>query len=135
MRNCGVAIVFPIIITAGLAAIATPQFAAYRERGYIAKIKTELKNAADAQKSYFAKNNSHKSCVACTSRDLPGFRNTSKVTLNAEVGRTNFVLVAHMKNAAANGLTRELLEKSLALALTTLPMGGGFYLVLPSPFY
>ena len=43
MRNCGIAIVLPIIITAGLAAITIPQFAAYRKRAYVSDTKANLK--------------------------------------------------------------------------------------------
>src|SRR3990170_4148796 len=37
-----------------LAAIAIPQFAAYRRRGYEAQVKSDLRNAATAQEAYFA---------------------------------------------------------------------------------
>jgi len=44
---------------------------AHQQRGYVAEVRSNLKDAAYAQESYFAKNNSYKSCVACTTRDLP----------------------------------------------------------------
>jgi prepilin-type N-terminal cleavage/methylation domain-containing protein len=37
-----------------LAAIAIPQFAAYRRRGYEAQVKSDLRNAATAMEAYFA---------------------------------------------------------------------------------
>src|SRR5206468_4545268 len=37
-----------------LAAIAIPQFSAYRKRGYEAQIKSDLRNAATAEEAYFA---------------------------------------------------------------------------------
>src|SRR5437016_2346954 len=37
-----------------LAAIAIPQFAAYRKRGHEAQVKSDLRNAAVAQEAYFA---------------------------------------------------------------------------------
>jgi Tfp pilus assembly protein PilE len=40
-----------------LAAIAIPQFAAYRERSYEASIKAELQNLASAEQSFFQENN------------------------------------------------------------------------------
>lgn len=83
----------PVIIGI-LAAIAIPQFAAYRHRAYAAEIRSDLKNAANAQELYFDKNSSYKSCAACTSRNLPGYDNNPKVTLVAEVGKTEFVLIA-----------------------------------------
>jgi len=78
-------------------AIIDAQFSIFRRRAYFSEIRSNLMKAADAQRSYFAKNNSFKSCVACTSRDLPGFHNRSKVTLKAETGRTGFVLTATHK--------------------------------------
>ena len=37
-----------------LAAIAIPQFAAYRKRGFEAQVKSDLRNAAVAEEAYFA---------------------------------------------------------------------------------
>ncbi len=37
-----------------LAAIAIPQFSAYRKRGYEAQIKSDLRNGAVAEEAYFA---------------------------------------------------------------------------------
>ena len=44
----------------------------YRRHGYVSAVRFNLRNTAAAQKLYFDKNNSFKSRVACTSRDLPG---------------------------------------------------------------
>jgi type II secretory pathway pseudopilin PulG len=43
-----------IAIIGILAAIAIPQFAAYRRRAYESDVKANLKNAATAQEAYFA---------------------------------------------------------------------------------
>ena len=102
MRSCGIAnawICFGLPIIVGLiAAIAIPQFAAYRRRAYISEIRFDLKIAVDAQQSYFAKNKSYKSCAPCTSKDLPEYHQSSYVTLNAESGKTGFVLIATHEN-------------------------------------
>lgn len=64
---------------------------------YVKEFRSHLINAADVQKSYFAKNASYMSCAACTARNLPGYNDNPNVTLVAEVGKTDFVLVAtHM---------------------------------------
>jgi prepilin-type N-terminal cleavage/methylation domain-containing protein len=58
-----------------LAAIAIPQFAAYRQRGFDAKANTDLRAAASAEEAYYATTVSYKSCtgvVACRAA-LPGF--------------------------------------------------------------
>ncbi len=86
-------IVFVVVIYVGYAIIDAP-FSASRRIEYGLEVRGNLRNAAAAQKLYFDKNNSFKSCVACTSRDLPGFHNSSEVTLKAETGRTGFVLTA-----------------------------------------
>ncbi len=94
-RSKSKAVIAVVLFVIGVGGIAIPRTASMRRpRLYVEEIRSDMKKAAHAQESYFDKNNSFKSCVACTSRDLPGFRNTSKVTLNAEVGRTDFVLVA-----------------------------------------
>ena len=83
-----------ISLIGAIAAIAIPRVVVHRERGFIYSIKTELKDAATAQRSYLAKNNSYKSCAPCTARDLPGYNNNPEVTMVAVVGTTDFVLVA-----------------------------------------
>ena len=63
--------------------------------GYVIAVEIELLRAAKAQELYFAKNNSFKSCVACTSKDLPGYDNYHPtVTLNSEAASTSFTLTA-----------------------------------------
>jgi len=51
-----------------LAAIAIPQFAQYRQRGYDARAQADLRNAATAEESYFVENNAYTndSCDAGT---------------------------------------------------------------------
>ena len=58
-----------------LAAIAIPQFAAYRQRGFDAKANTDLRAAATAEEAYYATNVAYKSCtgVAGCRAALPGF--------------------------------------------------------------
>ena len=69
----------------------------YPRRAWIAETKSNLENAATAQQSYFAMNNSYMSCVSCTSSELPEYDKRSKVTLRAETGTTGFVLTATHK--------------------------------------
>jgi len=58
-----------------LAAIAIPQFAAYRQRGFDAKANQDLRAAATAEEAYYASNVAYKDCtgVAGCSAALPGF--------------------------------------------------------------
>jgi len=95
-------IVFVVAIYVGYM-IIDAQFSSRRRIMYGLEVSGNLRNAAAAQKLYFDKNNSFKSCVACTSRDLPTrFHYSSKVTLNAETGRTGFVLTATHENCGSN---------------------------------
>lgn len=77
-----------------LAAIAIPQFAAYRKRGHEAQIKSDVRNAAVAQEAYFAASSVYKSGTV-TSALLPGFNPTTGVTVTATlVGVQGFTLSA-----------------------------------------
>jgi prepilin-type N-terminal cleavage/methylation domain-containing protein len=60
-----------------LAAIAIPQFAAYRARGFNARDATDARNAATAQEAYFVDYNTYSS--DCTT--LPGFVQSDGVVI------------------------------------------------------
>ena len=55
-----------------LAAIAIPQFAAYRQKGYDARANSDLRNAATAEEAYFATNRAYVGAALSTGF-LPGF--------------------------------------------------------------
>jgi type IV pilus assembly protein PilA len=55
-----------------LAAIAIPQFAAYRQRGYDARANSDLRNAATSEEAYFATNQAYVTGALATNF-LPGF--------------------------------------------------------------
>ncbi|MEN6621063.1 MAG: prepilin-type N-terminal cleavage/methylation domain-containing protein [Smithella sp.] len=61
-----------------LAAIAIPQFASYRTRGYNTKAKAELKSAYTACQAYFSDN---PGATACANATLGGFNNSSDVNI------------------------------------------------------
>src|SRR5713226_8245619 len=79
-----------IAIIGILAAIAIPQFAAYRRRSFEAQVKSDLRNAATAQEAYFVNANTYKACSSCTSANLQGFNNTITVTVNSGGGASAF---------------------------------------------
>ena len=60
-----------------LAAIAIPQFSAYRRRGYNGRVQADARNAATAQEASFVDNNAYFT-GACTG--LPGFVLSAHVT-------------------------------------------------------
>lgn len=55
-----------------LAAIAIPQFAAYRQRAFDARANSDLRNAATAEEAYFATERAYKAGALATNF-LPGF--------------------------------------------------------------
>ena len=68
-----------------LAAIAIPQFASYRQRGFDARANSDLRNAATSEEAYFATNpTGYKDCTdsACNDPNLPGFALSGTVNIN-----------------------------------------------------
>ena len=82
-----------------LAAIAIPQFSAYRKRGYEAQVKSDLRNAATAEEAYFAAQqpSTYKS-GAITSGAPTGYNQTVGVTMNAAIYTDTFILTATHAN-------------------------------------
>ena len=66
-----------VAIVGILAAIAIPQYAAYRARGFNARISSDSRNAATSEEAYFVDNDAYLA-GSCTS--LPGFTLSSGVT-------------------------------------------------------
>ena len=77
-----------------LAAIAIPQFAAYRQRGFDAQAQSDLRNAATAEEAYFATNpvTGYLTCADATAckAALPGLTLASKTTIVMAGGTTIF---------------------------------------------
>jgi type IV pilus assembly protein PilA len=83
-----------------LAAIAIPQFAAYRKRGYEAVARSDLKNAASAQEAYFAQTHMYKA-GALTSGTPPGYNKSADISsIDAAVGTSTFLITATHSNCA-----------------------------------
>jgi type IV pilus assembly protein PilA len=73
-----------VAIVGILAAIAIPQFAAYRQRGFDAQAKTDLRNAATGEEAVFATTSSYVDCtdVSDCQKKLPGFVGSKATTIN-----------------------------------------------------
>jgi type IV pilus assembly protein PilA len=72
-----------IAIIGILAAIAIPQFTAYRQRGFNAAAQSDLRNMATAQEAYFTDGQTYSSAVAdLTPRGYTPSSNISIVTLS-----------------------------------------------------
>ena len=69
-----------------LAAIAIPQFSAYRMRGYEAQVRSDLRNAAVAEEAIMATNGTTYVAGVATAALLPGFNPTAGVTVTAAAG-------------------------------------------------
>lgn len=74
-----------------LAAIAIPQFAVYRQKGFDARAQSDLRNAGTAEEAYFATSQTYSSCTtACDSTSLPGFVKSAGVNLTMTPAATSF---------------------------------------------
>lgn len=66
-----------------LAAIAIPQFASYRQRGFDARANSDLRNAATSEEAVFATNQAYVTCAnAACETSLPGFQLSDTVTVS-----------------------------------------------------
>jgi prepilin-type N-terminal cleavage/methylation domain-containing protein len=80
-----------------LAAIAIPQFGAYRERGFRARIQSDARNAASAEEAYFAEANEYSS--DCTT--LPGLTKSEGVTMTCTGDTNAFTITTEHPGAPA----------------------------------
>lgn len=80
-----------------LAAIAIPQFGAYRERGFRARIQADARNAATAEEAHFAEANEYTSdCDA-----LPGFTRSDGVVITCTGDAAGFTITTEHPGAPA----------------------------------
>jgi len=90
-----------IAIIGILAAIAIPQFAAYRRRAYDSDAKSAVKNMATAQEAYFVDSDTYTSAYA----DLlaRGYKQGSNLTVLTLGTATTFYTVATIKKGCTSG--------------------------------
>ncbi len=87
-----------------LAAIAIPQFSAYRSRGFNARVAADGRNAATAQEAYFVDNNTYLASGACSG--LPGFTGSGGVVCTTTGNATSFsVTTSHPSMSYTTGCT------------------------------
>ena len=66
-----------------LAAIAIPQFASYRQRGFDARANSDLRNAATSEEAVFATSQAYVTCAnAACETSLPGFQLSDTVNIS-----------------------------------------------------
>ena len=77
-----------------LATVAIPQFSAYKKQVYEVVLKSDLRNAANAQEAYFAETFAYKSGSLVTGT-LEGYNKSNDITaMTATVGTNTFLLAA-----------------------------------------
>lgn len=106
-KNSGFTLVELLIVVAIigiLAAIAIPQFAAYRAKAYCSAAKSDLANYAIAQEAYFTDYNAYSTAATIT-----GFTASTGVTLGTPVtAATGFTVTAQhtqCQQGSASGTT------------------------------
>jgi type IV pilus assembly protein PilA len=90
-----------------LAAIAIPQFAAYRQKGYDARAESDVRNAATAEEAVFASNGGYLDLAATTGpakpTTLPGLSISATVTVQMTQGGQTFTGTS--KSSLGSGVT------------------------------
>ena len=91
-----------IAIIGILAAIAIPQFAAYRRRGFDSDIKSAVKNMATAQEAYFVDMNTY--AVSTSGLTARGYKQGSNVGVaTPSVSATTFIVSATVIQGCTSG--------------------------------
>jgi len=90
-----------IAIIGILAAIAIPQFAAYRRRAYDSDAKSAVKNMATAQEAYFVDSDTYTSAIAdLTAR---GYKQGDNLTVGTTGAATTFFTIATVTKGCSTG--------------------------------
>lgn len=84
-----------IAIIGILAAIAIPQFSAYRTRSYNSAAQADLRNAATAQEAYQVDNQTYSGTVANLVGATYGLFTSKNVTLTGGGGAASYVMTGH----------------------------------------
>lgn len=78
-----------IAIIGILAAIAIPQFSAYRKRSYNSAAQSDLRNAATAEEAYYVDHQEYASAIGDLTTDAYGAKTSQNVSLTATPAGTN----------------------------------------------
>src|ERR1044072_3587517 len=98
-KQKGFTLIVVVAIIGILAAIAIPQFAAYRQRGYRSQLTADVRNAATGQEAYFVDHQTYGSnCSA-----LPGFPKSPLSSVTCTGTATAFTVSG--TNSGAPGFT------------------------------
>lgn len=86
-----------------LVALAIPQYEAYRKRGYIAAVKSDLKNASIVQEAYFTETETYTNSLPALLSN--GFRQSSNVSITVSVVGQTYSFSATHANCGADTWT------------------------------
>lgn len=109
-----------IAIIGILAAIAIPQFAAYRRRGYDSDVKSNVKNASTAIEAYYVDANTYNATLS----DLTfrGYKQSTNVTLVPSGNVSTFIITGGAVQGCVGGTGMWYIESATGL-LTGVPCG------------
>jgi prepilin-type N-terminal cleavage/methylation domain-containing protein len=93
-----------IAIIGILAAIAIPQFAAYRRRGFDADAKANSRNMATAQEAYFVDQNTYTTALADLKGDR-GYTQSENISSSITAGTSTTFIVAAVPETGCSGTT------------------------------
>jgi prepilin-type N-terminal cleavage/methylation domain-containing protein len=83
-----------IAIIGILAAIAIPQFSAYRTRSYNSAAEADIRNAATAQEAYYVDNQTYKANPLQLIGSTYGFFTTQNVAVTGNAGASQYTMTA-----------------------------------------
>ena len=91
-----------------LAAIAIPQFAVYRQKGYDARAESDIRNAATGEEAYFATNGSYASVTWSATAPgplttLPGV--TTSASVDGSITPSGQTFTGTAKSSLGSGVT------------------------------
>ncbi len=86
-----------------LAAIAIPQFAIYRQKGFDARAQSDLRNAATAEEAYYATNSAYVDSTNCSG--LPGCEVSKGVNLAMVADNTKYTFSGTASHDNGSGKT------------------------------
>ena len=109
-----------IAIIGILAAIAIPQFAAYRRRAYESDVKANLKNAATAQEAYFVDFNTYLNATLLSGTP-PGYNMSADVTMTATGTTGTFTLMGTHGNCTGVNWTYQSVNGAINSPATGCP--------------
>jgi len=84
-----------IAIIGILAAIAIPQFSAYRTRSYNSAAESDIRNAATAQEAYYVDNQTYKAPPTALIGATYGFYTSANVTVGGTAATQQYTMTGH----------------------------------------